>query len=294
MHELVNFLNDAQFLTLPSAFAALRDRSDDVTPEAIAAAEARYRSRGMPMPRTTGGGLGIIDVTGPITPKANWLQFFFGGCSVDDLWFQLEMALALDSIQVIVFRFDSPGGSVTFIPELADAIRDAGQKKTTVAVADCTIASAAYWLASQCHTIYASVSSMLGSIGVYFEHEDISGALANAGVTVTQIAHGARKLDGTPFARLSDAARQSMQANVDEIGSEFEAAVARGRGVGRRTVLNEFGQGQMFRGRDAIVHGLADKLATPDRALTDVSSRRSVLTAAQEHALIAAIIGTVH
>ena len=124
------------------------------------------------------------------------------------------------------------------------------------------IASAAYWLAAQSDAIYASGSSLLGSVGVYCEHVDLSGMLEKAGIKVTLISHGARKTDGNPYEPLSDAARATYQASVDQVGADFEAAVARGRGVTRKAVLDTYGQGLVFRGKQALDLGLADKRAT--------------------------------
>lgn len=283
--ELAQFFANA-FLMEPRALRALAERADRATDAAIAAAEAAYAGRAAPTP-TMMGDVAVINCCGPITYRAGWLSYFFGGSSIEDMQAQLRTAVADPAVRLIAFRWDSPGGECSMIPEFADEIFAAREAKPIVSIADTMIASAAYWLAAQTQTIYASVSSMLGSIGVYVQHEDISQMLEHAGVTITQIAHGARKLDLMPYAPLSDEARAMLQAYVDEIGGEFEAAVARGRGVSRKQVLDEFGQGQVFRGKRAIGLGLADKLGTAAQVISKLTKGRATIVPGTAAALVA-------
>jgi ClpP class serine protease len=172
------------------------------------------------------------------------------------------------------------------VPEFADEIFAARRQKPIVALADTMIASAAYWLAAQTKTIYASASSQIGSIGVYFEHDDLSGMFEQMGVDVTLISYGDHKVDGNPYEPLSDGARATMQADVNRVGDTFTNAVARGRGVTKRIVLSTFGQGQVFDGETASARGLADNAGTAAATIarlqagTPASSRISATVAA--------------
>ncbi len=228
--------------------------------EAVRVAVQAYTDR--PLAPQMVGDLAVIDICGPIAYKNSWLSYYFGGASIQDLQQQFRLALSDPGVKTIAFRIDSPGGDVTMASEFADEIFAARGKKPIVAVADTMICSCAYWLASQVDTIYATQSAQLGAIGVYCEHDDISEMLKKAGITITLVAHGENKVDGSPYEKLSDTARADMQAGVDEIGGWFDAAVARGRGVDVATVLKSFGQGKVFRGAKAIKLGLADKAGT--------------------------------
>ena len=196
-----------------------------------------------------------------------------------DLQAQFRLAQADPTVKTILLRCDSPGGTVDMVPEFADELFAARGVKPLVAVADTMIASAAYWLAAQCDRIYASRSSRLGSIGVYTDHEDLSGMLEQAGVKITLIAHPAKKVDGNPYEPLSDTAHADLQANVDEVGLEFEAAVVRGRGVSKATVTEWTQLGIPPRGKRAIALGLADTPGTFDGVLGKLTKGRSGLRA---------------
>ena len=69
------------------------------------------------------------------------------------------------------------------------------------------------------------VLGLTGSIGVYTVHQDFSGANAKAGVGVTYVFAGERKVDGNPDSPLSPAAAASMQQMVDDFYGLFVGAV---------------------------------------------------------------------
>lgn len=273
------FASDAVLFVEPSAFrtwqaAAARRAPALESHDGLRAAMDEYRRRTL-TPRTVGQAA-VIDICGPIVYHASWQSAYFGASAIEELRVRLQLAVDDPAVRTIVLCIDSPGGEVTMVPEFADEIRAAAQMKPIVAVADTLIASAAYWLAAQASTICASPSARVGSIGVYTEHVDVSGALAKNGVVVTQIAHGARKLDGNQYEPLPDDVRARIQARVDAVGREFEAAVAAGRRTTPKAVAEGFGQGDVFRGAEAIARGLADLPLTFAEAIGSLQYGRAL------------------
>jgi signal peptide peptidase SppA len=254
------------------------------SPDAVKAAVQSFAQR--TIAPVLVGDLAVIDVCGCITYKSSWLSYYFGGAAISDLQQQFRMALADPAVKTIAFRIDSPGGDVTMMPELSDEVFAARGAKPIIAVADTMICSCAYWLASQADTIYATQSAQIGAIGVYCEHDDISGMLDKAGIKITLIAHGDNKVDGNPYEPLSDTARADMQAGVDEIGGWFDAAVARGRGVERSVVLEKFGQGKVFRGKAAIKLGMADKPGTFGQVISKLVKTRATVPSLARAAVV--------
>ena len=123
------------------------------------------------------------------------------------------------------------------VPEFAAEILASRKQKPVIAISDCLMASAAYWLASACTEVWVSPSALTGSIGVYSAHEDRSAALEKAGVKVTLVSYGANKVQGNHTEPLSDAGRDDMQALVNYYGGMFDKAVAKGRKVKLDDVL---------------------------------------------------------
>jgi signal peptide peptidase SppA len=274
MHpEFASVFGQSPLLMEPTKLREYLALAEKATPEAIAEAVAAYGQR--PTGPDMVGDVAVISCCGPITYKPTWFSMFFGGSSIMEMQAQFRTALADPAVRVIAFRWDSPGGTVEMVPEFGDELFAARGTKPIVSVADTMIASACAWLAFQTDTIYVSVSSMIGAVGVFVNHTDISAMLEKDGVKVTQIAYGDHKLDGTQFAPLSDSAREIFQAYVDELGGEFDAACARGRGVSKKVVADTFGQGQVFRGKKAIALGMADKMGTFGQVIGKLTKGRS-------------------
>lgn len=256
------------------AFLALQNKMEMLTPEALHAAEAAavaYR----PSDPTMVGDVAVIPVCGPIFYKPSWYAMYFGGAILTNIRAQFNTALNDPNVSAIVFPFDSPGGIIDMVPEFAKELFAARGKKPMLAVADTMIASAAYWLAAQMDQVFVTESSRVGSVGVYAEHEEISGMLEKIGVKITLIAYGEHKVDGNPYEPLSDVAHAKIQEDVNKAGVKFDTAVARGRGVTKKVVTDTFGGGQMFDGETAISLRMADKVGSIEQVLTKASKNRS-------------------
>lgn len=172
------------------------------------------------------------------------------------------------AVRAIVLDIDSPGGSVYGIPELGATLREVSAKKRTIAVANPMIASAAYWLASQAREIVVTPSGDVGSIGAIWIHADWSAALEKAGIKPTIVTSSEHKGEMSPYAPLSDAAKEEMQRRVNYFDGMFTVAVAQGRGVTANKVRSDFGRGRMVEAKEAVSRGMADRVGTLDQVLS--------------------------
>lgn len=212
----------------------------------------------------------VIPILGAITNRAQSM-----GTSVEEISYMFDGALD-SSADAIVFDVESPGGTVTGVPELADKIFAARGKKPMIAVSNGLMASAAYWLASQADEVVVSPSSETGSIGVFMMHEDWSKKLESEGIVVSEISAGKYKTEDHPFAPLSPEAKAFYEANVQEVYGWFTDAVGRGRGVSAHAVKSGYGEGRVLGAKAAVDSGLADRVATLDEVIADMQARRPV------------------
>lgn len=144
----------------------------------------------------------------------------------------LREAMADTRVKGIFIRMATPGGVVAGgLSALSDYVRlnnaKAGGKPIHV-FADMAC-SAGYWSICGADRISAPRVGVIGSIGAVIVHESWSEALKKAGVEITPIQFGASKTDGAWFATLSDKARDDLQAEIDQIGRDFVAAVVAAR-----------------------------------------------------------------
>lgn len=212
------------------------------------------------------GSVMVLPLKGVITNRVTFIDdliaFYFGGTSVERFRAQFMAALADDEIKAIVLDVDSPGGTVGGVTELSELIYNSRSVKPIVAVVDDGAFSAAYHLATAAQEVVLTPSGMVGSIGVFMMHEDISKYLEDLGVKETFISAGEYKVEGNPFEPLTDEAKTAMQAHVDRYYADFVASVARNRGVTAKAVENDFGKGRVVGAADAKAVGMVDRLGT--------------------------------
>jgi signal peptide peptidase SppA len=220
----------------------------------------------------------VVGFYGTIVHRASMFTNSSGLTSAEAVGARVRAAAADPGVRAIVLDVDSPGGTVTGMTELAAEIRAARAVKPVAAVANAQAASAAYWAFAQASPGhgYVTPSGRVGSVGVFVEHEDRSEANAREGRKFTTIAYGQHKALGGPNEPLSEAAREELEKTVAEYGRQFEADVAKGRGVSVETVRKEFGQGLSFVAREALERGMVDAVATLDEVVRKMGSRRAV------------------
>ena len=221
-------------------------------------------------PRTeTRGAIAVIGLRGIIEHRIEQVQDISGpgGTSIEGFRNRFRDAMNNDAVGAVVLDIDSPGGSVDGIAEMAAEMHDARGAKPIVAVANTLAASAAYWLGSQADELVVTPSGEVGSIGVFTAHRDLSKRLEMEGEKVTLIHAGAHKVEGNPFEPLSPEAADFIQTVVNGYYAEFVDAVARGRGVKAAKVEADYGQGRVYRAKDAVARGMADSVETLDQVI---------------------------
>ena len=180
-----------------------------------------------------------------------------GGESTADL---LRQARYDKAVKAVVLRVDSPGGSM-FASELilreVQALRKAG--KPVVVSMSTYAASGGYYISAGANQIFASPTTLTGSIGVFSVVPTFQRTLEKIGVKVdglgTTPLAGALRLDRP----LDDASRRILQSSVDHAYDEFLHRVGEGR---KKSVedVDKIAQGRVWAGVDAKRIGLVDNL----------------------------------
>lgn len=229
-----------------------------------------------PKPFEIVDGVAVIPIEGVIAKRMNLFSQISGGVSSQLVARDVQAALADQSVHSIILAVDSPGGTVDGTQALADLVMSARSQKQVVALANGTMASAAYWIGSAAQRVYVSDgTTQVGSIGVVATHVDVSQAEAARGVKTTEIYAGKYKRIASQFAPLSDAGRQTLQDQVDYTYSLFVQAVATHRGVSTDKVLSDMADGRVFLGQQAIDAGLVDGVSTLDALIVQLNRNRA-------------------
>lgn len=166
------------------------------------------------------------------------------------------------SVKAVVFRVNSPGGSVLASEKIRNEIELLRKEKPVVASYGNYAASGGYWISNSCNMIFANASTLTGSIGVFSMIPDYSGTLKNLAhvniETVSSNEHGdmyagTRALDRDETAY--------MQASVEKIYDRFTSIVAEGRDM-EVSYVDSIAQGRVWSGADALEIGLIDSIGT--------------------------------
>ena len=178
-----------------------------------------------------------------------------------------------DDIKAVVLRIDSPGGSMLaseVIRREIAAVRAAG--KPVIASMSSTAASGGYYIAMDADEIWASPSTLTGSIGVFAVIPTFERTLGKVGVTTDGI--GTTPLAGALGVERSfkPEVREILQWSVDHAYSTFigHVAAAREKSVEE---IDAVAQGRVWAGSDAIGIGLVDKLGSYREALDAAATR---------------------
>lgn len=207
------------------------------------------------------GDTAVIEISGVILRDVPWYYEFFGiaATSTEAVRESLYDAMANPQVKNISFLFDSPGGTVTDVQELADDIAAASAEKHTESFVSGMCCSAAYWLASQTSKITATKTSDIGSIGCYAVAYDTSEMFEKAGVKAHLISSGEHKgafADGVKF---TDENLKVHAELINGIAELFKADVARGRKMSM-DALNPLATGRTFLGEAAVNNKLIDAI----------------------------------
>lgn len=212
-------------------------------------------------------GVAVVDMIGPVTRYATCLTAMNGWSTIDDLMAAMDLAEADSSVRAILLNVNSPGGSVDGTSELAQKVAALATKKPVVTYVGGMAASAAYWVAAQSTRIVSADTSALGSIGVYAAMDDNTKAMQAAGVDRYTIV-SSQSPNKVPNPSTAEG-RSQIQAHVDGLADIFIKAVASGRGVRVQTVMDQFGQGAVFLGAEAVRRKMADKVGVFEDALAE-------------------------
>lgn len=192
-----------------------------------------------------------------------------GNSEVAGKRFALEIAKvrADSTVKAVVFRVNSPGGSVLASEQIKEEIRLLKQDKPVIASYGGYAASGGYWISAGCDRIFSDATTLTGSIGVFSLVPDVSGVLKNVVhvniVPVNSNKHG----DMLTGMRAFDEDEVAyMQAGVERIYDNFVALVAEGRNLSPEFV-DSIAQGRVWTGADALEIGLVDEIGTLEDAL---------------------------
>lgn len=163
-------------------------------------------------------------------------------------------------VKAILFRVDSPGGSVVASETIwREVVRAKKAGKPVVVSMSSLAASGGYYVSMNADRIVAQPGTITGSIGVYTGKMVTKGLLDKLGISFDSVQAGVNT-------DLYDGAKDFtpehwaiVRAQLDRIYEQFTTKVAEGRRLPKDRVL-EIARGRVWTGEDAKGRGLVDEL----------------------------------
>lgn len=222
--------------------------------------------RAIDIPKILTKNIALIVASGEIL-DGNQAPGVIGGDSTRLL---LREALHDESIQGVVIKIDTPGGSA-FASEkiLEQIVALKAANKPVVVLMGSVAASGGYWIAMAADKIYASPATITGSIGVFAMFPTFDKSLAELGIYTdgagTNAWSGSFRVDR----EVPDNLKRLIQSQVDYNYNEFVSKVSHFRDIPTDNVKN-IAEGQVWTGQEALENGLIDALGGIDDAIKEV------------------------
>ncbi|CAM2986275.1 S49 family peptidase [Legionella worsleiensis] len=220
--------------------------------------------------------VGLIDINGEIADSKV--------ASSDNFAKGMQNAYKNNGLKALVLRINSPGGSPVQAEYMYNTIKYYQAKHPdvkiyAVCVDICT--SAAYYIAVAADSIYASPSSLVGSIGVLYNGFGFVEGMEKIGVTRRLVTAGSNKGFLDPFSPITETQKQKLQTMLDIIHQQFINRVKEGRGSRLHSDADTF-SGLFWTGEQALANGLIDGLGSSGQVAREIIKIDSMIDYTQK------------
>lgn len=212
--------------------------------------------------------IAVVYATGPIMTGSSQQSLFSGNVMGSDTIVKaLRKASEDKTVQAIVLRVDSPGGSAVASDMIWREIQQI-DKPVYASMGD-TAASGGYYISMGCDKIFAEPGTLTGSIGVVSGKLVMKEMFGKVGITTEVIARGKNSGLFSTETKFTDSERAEMSKFMEEIYHQFTSKAAEGRGMNMKK-MDTLAQGRLWSGRQAKENGLVDDVGTLRDAIAAV------------------------
>jgi protease-4 len=197
--------------------------------------------------------VGIVRLIGPIIGSEQIIR-------------ELNTLKDRSDVKAIVFRINSPGGTVAPSQEIYEKVKNINTQIPIVVSVGNLAASGGYYAAMGSNIIVVNRGSIVGSIGVILDYPVATDLLEKLGLRFETLTSGEYKDSGSPTRQVTEKDREYFQNVIDDLHSQFVTAVSLGRNL-ELDEVSDLADGRIFTGEQAISLGLADTLGTLEDAI---------------------------
>ncbi len=199
-----------------------------------------------------------------------------GIASAEEIGLAIIDATEDDRVNTIILRVDSPGGSPVASERILRTIDKARQKGKKVIVSmGPTAASGGYWIAAHADRIFASETTITGSIGVVGGKFAAGDLMDKIGINWDSVQWGENAGIWSFNAPFSPSEAERINLMLDAVYDAFLERVSEGRKMSVEDVRKIAG-GRVWSGRQALDVGLVDEVGGFHEVLKYVATLEGV------------------
>jgi protease IV len=186
-----------------------------------------------------------------------------------------------DRVKAVILKINSPGGEVLASDDIYKIIQKFQDttKKPVIADMGSLAASGGYYVSAPCQWIVANELTITGSIGVIMHGYNFRGLMDKVGVRPEVFKSGKFK-DMLSFDKrpedITQEERDIIQSMVNDTFDKFKSIVREGRGFAEKKGApgklaenwEQYADGRILSGKEALKLGLVDELGNFDAAVT--------------------------
>ena len=183
----------------------------------------------------------------------------------------IEKARKDEKVKAIVLRINSGGGSALASDVIwRETVLAKNEKPLVVSFGD-VAASGGYYIACAADKIFASPTSITGSIGVFGMIPNMNEFYkSNFGITFDTVKTN-NSADMGIYRKLTSFEKQKIQQGIEDVYKTFIFRVSEGRDISTKQVDN-IGQGRVWSGYDAKKIGLIDEFGGLEKAIESAAA----------------------
>ena len=180
---------------------------------------------------------------------------------VEQVVLQINKAQKDKQIKAVLFKVNSPGGTITASDLLyheISAYKEKTGSKIVISMMDLAT-SGAYYMSLPADIIMAHPTTITGSIGVISLQPKVKGLMDKIGLGVDVQKVGKYKDMASPFRDTSEEERNLLQKTMNDFGERFMGLVKKHRQLTPQAIT-EISTARVFLANEALQMGLIDKI----------------------------------
>jgi protease-4 len=209
--------------------------------------------------KAVGPKIAVLHARGPIVDMNLGAGFSSSLIMRDEFVKTIEEIRKNKTVQAVVLRIDSPGGSGYASDVIWHKLRELDEEKPLVVSMGTVAGSGGYYIACPGRLIFAEPTTITGSIGVLAILANQASALNRMDVNLAEMKRGRRALLGAGHRDMIPADRDLIQKYILDFYEIFLDRVSTTRKMPKDEV-RKIAEGRIYTGRQALKVGLVDRL----------------------------------